>query len=65
MSEDDIVEGLEIAYDFLYAKKKVKQHWIFVLVVIAACITAFVFGVVVVRNFVVNTIIGNNFPVFV
>lgn len=59
MSEDEIVDGLETAFDILYIRKKVKQHWIFVLVFIAACITAFTFGIVLVKIFTVDTIVGS------
>lgn len=58
MGEDEIKEGLETAFDFLYFREKVKKHWIIVLIAIAACVTAFIGGIFLINNFTVNTIIG-------
>lgn len=51
MGEDEKKEN------WLYFKEKAKKHWIFGLIVITACIIAFIFGFVLIRNKLVNDII--------
>ncbi len=53
MGEDERKEN------WLFFKEKAKKHWILGLIVITACIIAFIFGFVLIRNLFVNDIVTN------